>query len=296
MLIGAHDEPTPAIDATVSLKGAGNPAQTKQGGEFRLSLPDIYKPGEDITLIVEIGGYRVFRPVGGETKVPADLDKQVIDIQLLPEGSKRFLSDAEIEYRIKTAAEESKAQVKPGEGSRPVDFTVYFKEWADQYGLSEEVAMQAIRKWIAQVQQESDDPHKLGLAAFAEKNFRKARELFTQSGENNEKTLRRQGRRLSATSAWRGTRPITIIGSGRPWPAINAPSSTPPRSKPRRFGRRCSSILETLNGPWGSVPMERISISAWPRPSRPTGQRSRSAPARACRWTGPRPRTTWGMH
>ena len=190
MLIGAHDEPTPAIGVTVSLKGAGNPVRTLRGGEFRLFLPDIYKPGEDITLNVEIEGYRLFHPVGGETKVPADLDKQSIDIHLLPVGSRKFLSEAQIEYLIKTAAEESKVQVIPaGEKPAPIDFTVFIQKWASQYGFTEAQVMEEIRKWVAQTQQEQADFYKLGLAAFAEKNFRKARELFTQSGENNEKKL-----------------------------------------------------------------------------------------------------------
>jgi hypothetical protein len=75
MRIGANDEPTPAVGAAVSLKGTGDPVRTVAGGEFRLFLPDQYKPGEDITLIVDLKDYRVFHPVGGATKVPADLDK-----------------------------------------------------------------------------------------------------------------------------------------------------------------------------------------------------------------------------
>ncbi len=190
MLIGAHDEPTPAIGATVSLKGAGNPVRTLRGGEFRLFLPDIYKPGEDITLNVEIEGYRVFHPVGGETKVPADLDKQSIDIHLLSVGSRKFLSEAQIEYVIKTAAEESKVQVIPiGEKPAPIDFTGFIQKWASRYGFTEAQVTEEIRKWVAQTQQGQADFYKLGLAAFAEKNFRRARELFTQSGENNEKKL-----------------------------------------------------------------------------------------------------------
>ncbi len=206
MLIGAHDELTPTIGATVSLKGAGNPVQTKQGGEFRLVLPDIYKPGEDITLNVEMEGYQVFHPVGGETKVPANLDKQFIDIHLMPVGSRKFLSEAQIEYLIKTAAAgESKVQVaaqgaimEAGEALSSVaiqsaanitEAADFIQKWASQYGFTEAQVMEAIRKWVAQTQQEQADFYKLGLAAFAEKNFRKARELFTQSGENNEKKL-----------------------------------------------------------------------------------------------------------
>lgn len=189
MRIGANDEPTPAVGAAVSLKGTGDPVRTVAGGEFRLFLPDQYKPGEDITLIVDLKDYRVFHPVGGVTKVPADLGKQVIDVQLLPVGSNKFLSDAQIEFLIKTTAEQSKAQVRPAEKPEKVDFSVYLKEWASEYGFTEAQVMAEIQKWVAQVQEKQEDFYKLGLAAFAEKNFRKASDLFTRSGEANEKRL-----------------------------------------------------------------------------------------------------------
>jgi uncharacterized protein HemY len=76
------------------------------------------------------------------------------------------------------------------------DFGRYIKEWALQYGFSAEEAQAEIDRWVAEVQRKEDDFYKLGLAAFAEKNFGKAEELFRESAAVNAQRMRESERRI----------------------------------------------------------------------------------------------------
>ena len=76
-----------------------------------------------------------------------------------------------------------------------MDFSRAIKDWAVKYGFSAQQAKEEIDKWIAEVKATEDDPHKLGLAAFAEKNFRKARQLFTVSAEQKTQRLKPEVRK-----------------------------------------------------------------------------------------------------
>src|SRR5262249_17438626 len=92
-----------------------------------------------------------------------------------------------LEKLIQDLAEKTKQQLTPD--NKPVDFSRYIKDWATRYGFSAQQAKEEIDKWIAEVKENQDDLSKLGLAAFAEKNFRKASQLFNESAEQKAKRL-----------------------------------------------------------------------------------------------------------
>ena len=71
-----------------------------------------------------------------------------------------------------------------------MDLKQYIQAWALKYGFSAEQVDQEVRGWVAEVQATSTDFHQLGLAAFAEKEFEKASEMFGQSAAANEVLLR----------------------------------------------------------------------------------------------------------
>src|SRR5262249_5157682 len=110
---GAHDEPVPEVNLTVTIEENGNSDTTNSQGMFRVVLPDIFKPGDKVTLQVDKPGWRVHTPVEGETRVPADLRKEVVEVRLLPVGSKLFLSHNHIEKLFQDLAEKSKQQLTP---------------------------------------------------------------------------------------------------------------------------------------------------------------------------------------
>ena len=189
LLVGQHDETTPAIGVDVILEETGDTVTTVAGGLFRLFIADKFKAGEEITLQVTKPDWRIQYPLDGETHIPADLDKDRIEIRLLPLGSKKFWSADRIEKFIQDTAEQAKEQVTREGRPEDIDFSRYIKEWATQYGFSAQQAKAEIDQWVAEVQQKQDDLYKLGLAAYAEKNFGKAGELFTLSAKAKVKQL-----------------------------------------------------------------------------------------------------------
>jgi hypothetical protein len=148
----------------------------------------LFEPGREITAAVDKPGWAIWQPLEGKTPIPQGL----LTIQLLPKGSKRFWTDKFIQTFIEDTAEKAKLQVKLAdrqENQKPVDFGPLIKEWASKYGFSPEEAKGQIDKWVAEVQAAQEDFYKLGLAAYAEHNFRKAGELFDEAGQNSERQL-----------------------------------------------------------------------------------------------------------
>jgi tetratricopeptide (TPR) repeat protein len=183
VLVKEHDE-TVAVEEglEVTFKERGDKVRTKAQGLFRLFLPDVYKAGERITLLVDKSDWRIQYPLEGEVRIPADLEKELVEIRLLPVGSKKFWSADRIEKFIQDTAEQAKQQVRLEGSPKDIDFSRYIKDWAAKYGFNPQEAKAEIDKWIAEVQKNQDDLTKLGLAAFAEKKFGKAHDLFQESG------------------------------------------------------------------------------------------------------------------
>ena len=189
VLVGLHDETTPAVGVDVTHKETGNTVRTKAKGLFHLFLPDLFRAGEAITLMVEKTGWRIQYPLDGEARVPANLEKDTIEIRLFPVGSKKFWTEDRIQKFIEDMAARAREQVKLKGKPEEIDFGRYIKEWAAKYGFSAEQAKAEIDKWVAEVEKKQDDFHKLGLAAYAERNFVKAAALFTESAETKASRL-----------------------------------------------------------------------------------------------------------
>ncbi len=189
LLVGQYDEKTPAVNVEVILMETGDSDSTKANGLFRLFLPDKFKSGEQMTLLVTKKDWRIQYPLDGEFHIPEHLDKEIVKVWLLPLGSKKFWTENRIEKFIRDTAEKARQQVRPEGKPEEIDFARYIKEWATQYGFSAQQAKAEIDNWIAEVQKKQNDPYKLGLAAYAEKHFGKAGELFTLSAEAKVKRL-----------------------------------------------------------------------------------------------------------
>jgi hypothetical protein len=102
--IGEHGEEVIEVGIQVSLK-TGDPTQTDLLGNFRIFLKSIFKPGEKVTLVVDKPGWRIRYPLKGEARISADLDKELVEVQLLPVGSKLFWTHDRIEKLISDMAE-----------------------------------------------------------------------------------------------------------------------------------------------------------------------------------------------
>ena len=68
-----------------------------------------------------------------------------------------------------------------------IEFGRYIKEWAGQYGFTPQQAKAEIDKWVGEVEEKQEDFYRLGLAEYYKKNFHKAYELASESGERHAK-------------------------------------------------------------------------------------------------------------
>ena len=197
--LGTQGDKSPEKGVEVILKEVGNTTTTNDYGIFRLKLSDELKAGWRVTLGVSKQGWVIYAPLEGEVYIPANLT-EVIKVQLLPMGSLELLKNRTlIEKFIQDLAEQSKRPTTPEGRPEPLDLGRAIKDWAVKYGFSAQQAREEIDKWIAEVKANEEDLYKLGLAAFAEKQFRKASELFTQSAEQHARQLeavRREERSL----------------------------------------------------------------------------------------------------
>ncbi|MBM3224340.1 MAG: TIR domain-containing protein, partial [Candidatus Tectomicrobia bacterium] len=181
--LGEHGEKRPDSNVTVIMKHSGDRSPTDARGLFRVFLPKAFKAGEKVTLDVEKPDWRIHYPLDGEVRIPDDLQKTLVEIRLLPVGSKLFWTHDRIEKFIQDTAEQSRQQVRPEGKPEDIDFSQYIKELAEKYGFTPQQAREEISKWVAETKKTARDPYALGLAAFAEKNFAEASVLFNESAE-----------------------------------------------------------------------------------------------------------------
>ncbi|HKM54983.1 MAG TPA: tetratricopeptide repeat protein, partial [Isosphaeraceae bacterium] len=182
----------PNVLVTVIEFGASG--RTNDQGGFRVRLPAGVLPGQDLTLQEDQKDYYILLPVLSKLRVPAT-PTQVVDVSMAPKGSKVLLGANFIEQFIAHTADDSAKKPKDPKGGAP-DLSSYVNELARQSGRPAEEILGEIGRWAAEAK-ESDDPRKLGLAAFAEKKFRLAAENFGRAADA-EKRRGAEGFRKSA--------------------------------------------------------------------------------------------------
>jgi tetratricopeptide (TPR) repeat protein len=188
---GDDQSRTPVNNVSVSLDEDGSHDVTKGGGLFHLFLSDALKPGVEVTITVTIPGYAVYEPPGGKLKVPEDLIHRT-EIQLLPKGSLKFLSDAQLRaFVARTATESSRLPTQPNE-KEPPDLTRYLKDWAVQYGFGVDQVQAEVNRWASELESKKSSKYDLGLAAFATKNFRESHDKAMEAAAEEEAALQKQ--------------------------------------------------------------------------------------------------------
>jgi tetratricopeptide (TPR) repeat protein len=183
--LGENGEEIAEAGLIVTWEETGSSRSTNDLGLFRLPLLPGYRPGAKVTLSIDKPGWRIRRPFDGEVFIPASLD-ELIKVELLPAGSRLFWSNDRIEKFIRDTAEKARReeQTSPHElGKKSIDFGRYIQEWAARYGFSAQDAQREIDRWIAETEANQNDVYKLGLAAFAKKQFADAARLFHDSAD-----------------------------------------------------------------------------------------------------------------
>jgi tetratricopeptide (TPR) repeat protein len=188
-LLGPQDELQPVTNTDVWVEETGDRDVTTAAGSFRFHLPDLFRPGDTVTLHIKMEDYQILYPYGGRVRIPAAPRKDLVRLRLDKKGSHRFMNHEAFALLMEQVANESKEQVKTEDGPQEVDLGRYLKDWAVKYGFGIEEVRAELDKWAAEIEATSDDFYKLGLAAFYKKNFGEAAEKFTRSAQEHERQL-----------------------------------------------------------------------------------------------------------
>jgi len=121
--IGGNGEKLPEVNVTVIMKQTGDRDTTDSRGRFRVFLPNAFKAGEKVILDVEKPDWRIQYPLEGETQIPDDLQKTLVEVRLLPVGSKLFWTHDRIEKFIQDTAEQSNPTLTATSTFEPVSQT-----------------------------------------------------------------------------------------------------------------------------------------------------------------------------
>jgi tetratricopeptide (TPR) repeat protein len=186
VMVGAKGERIPAKGVKLWIRGRGDPALSRDGGEFRLLIPKVFRPGDRLTIEAEKKGYRIQHPLEGEIHLPADFEKDAIEVRLLPVGSRLFLTDAAIENLIGQMRVRARDQITATSNPGEVDPARYVPEWAAKYGLSPTEVRSEVARWASEVEaNRGSDLLKRSSGAFARREFEEAAHLSHNAGEES---------------------------------------------------------------------------------------------------------------
>ncbi|MBL8188161.1 MAG: hypothetical protein JNK38_09140 [Acidobacteria bacterium] len=179
------DAQSPVPATRISVHGITN--TTDQKGQYKLVLGGSFREGERVIIAVEKIGWVINSPLDGEWNLPNIRlqNVQTLKIILVPKGSKSLWSHARIEKHIAKLSDEIARLKEDDDQPRPVDFSFYLREWAEQYGFTPEQVKAAFDEWAKAVEK-SDDYRALGLRAFYQKNFPLAAENFVKAAQKDE--------------------------------------------------------------------------------------------------------------
>ena len=192
---GDEPSPVPVANAKVVLDDSGSHDVSDSDGFFRLFLPDMLRAGNEITVTVTLPGYAILEPPGGRVRIPAQLKRDRVLIQLLPKKSPKFYSDAQLRALIEHGQQESVHKITQSEKGDAPDLDSYLRDWCEKSGLDPDQAKKEIARWATAIEKGSSSSYELGLAAFATHHFLEAHDralVAAQEGEANLGRLKKQ--------------------------------------------------------------------------------------------------------
>jgi tetratricopeptide (TPR) repeat protein len=201
VVVGDLGDRRPEKGVKLWLRETGDPQVSREGGQFRLYVPPRLRGGSRITIEADKKGFRIWQPLEGEARVPDDLERETIEVRLLPVGSKLFLTGGAIERLIADAATRSRDQITRESRSGQVDLGRYIREWATKYGLSVDDVKMEVDRWATEVENNRrGDLLMRSRAAFARGELAEAERLSHDAAESalaQLKGLQNQARTIS---------------------------------------------------------------------------------------------------
>ncbi|WP_152621812.1 tetratricopeptide repeat protein [Archangium violaceum] len=157
------------LPVEVRLVGEGNPCVTnRKVGDFTLRLPPELKAGDPITISATLKGYRIWKPINGKERIPSDLDKEIIEILLLPENSPKFEDDEYIEHMVE----------RGGLGTL---------DWEGKPTATDRVVPDKLKKsieqWEKKAEQRKNQERRVAQAALARGDWKKAADYADRAAQ-----------------------------------------------------------------------------------------------------------------
>ncbi len=183
-----------ALPLTQMVVDGGGSTETDTKGKFRFKLPNKFKAGDIVHIrVMNKNGFIINDPLDGYWNLPDNTRNFASrDVILVPKGSKKLWTNARIEKHLSKLSDEIARLKKEGDMPRPIDFSFYLREWAEQYGFTPEQVKTAFDDWAKAVEK-SDDYRTLGLRAFYQNNFPLAAANFVKAAEKDERQANRIG-------------------------------------------------------------------------------------------------------
>ncbi len=153
--------------------------QTDDQGFFIVRMPADAKPGQEVVFLHDKDGYEIFFPHRGYQRLPAPGNPPpVIEISMLPKGSKRWWSDTFIDAHADHVRSRS-AERLAGE----FDFDASLRELAIYTGVSKEETGEQLTGYISKFRKDATNRHRQANAEFLARKYRLAGELYLEAGE-----------------------------------------------------------------------------------------------------------------
>ena len=180
---------TPIKNTIVTILETGDKDKTDQNGKFRIKLKESIIAGDKISVSVEKEKWAIHYPLNGEFNIPNNLEKSLTEIEILPMGSKLFLSHDDLEKLFTSSYKKRKDNNPSGDEPSTFTLTKIIKGWAEQYGLTVEAVQLKVNLWLKELEKNKEDEYKLGLAEFVKGNYEQAGNHFNSSAVNKVEQL-----------------------------------------------------------------------------------------------------------
>jgi tetratricopeptide (TPR) repeat protein len=168
---------------------------TNDHGLFTIKLSKELKAGQTVTLTHDKKDcnkkdFVVIHPdFYGRVRVPAV--GEVVEVWAVEQGSRFILMDRRLERFVERVADEAATRARQPGMPPALDWNVEVARLAREGGFREEEVLGRIREWARKAKEDRTDYRRMGLAAFAEKNFGLARENFREAARRNKREAAR---------------------------------------------------------------------------------------------------------
>jgi len=192
--VRAQDKPWDLVGQAVSIENGENlpiklarvkltireflcSGQTDDEGIFIVRMPANAEPGQEVVFQHDKDGYEIFFPYRGYQRLPAPGNPPpVIEIRMLPKGSKRWQSDKFFDAHTDHVRSQS-AERPAGE----FDFDASLRELAIYTGVSKEETGEQLTGYISKFRKDATNRHRQANAEFLARNYPLAGELYMKA-------------------------------------------------------------------------------------------------------------------